>query len=199
MPEQERFTRKQSRPKRAKKRQADAAPDRGGRDERTSNYEQALINYLQERIKPGLNRGAIPLLARSIAKDIANGGSEQKLAGYLQERIKPGLNSGAIPVLARSIARDLLAHQGSTNGGPESHAEDEQRGGDETPLDFEAEMHDLQAELGDDWIVRFSVWRDDAWLTAETTDGGQHVEAPTASVLMKAAKLLDRRGGRSSD
>ena len=28
--------------------------------------EQELAEYLQERIKPGLNRGAIPLLARSI-------------------------------------------------------------------------------------------------------------------------------------
>ena len=36
-----------------------------------TQYEQELAGYLQERIKPGLNRGAIPLLARSIAKEIA--------------------------------------------------------------------------------------------------------------------------------
>jgi hypothetical protein len=34
-------------------------------------YEKDLASYLQERIKPGLSRSAIPLLARSIAKDIA--------------------------------------------------------------------------------------------------------------------------------
>jgi hypothetical protein len=33
--------------------------------------EQELASYLEERIKPGLNRGAIPLLARSIAREIA--------------------------------------------------------------------------------------------------------------------------------
>jgi hypothetical protein len=66
-------------------------------------------------------------------------------------------------------------------------------------IDFEAEMRDLQAELGDDWIVRFPVWSDQASLTAERTDGSQHVEATTAGVLMKAAKLLKKRGGRSSD
>ena len=207
MPEQERFTRKQSRRKRDKQSQADASPDRNGREDGGSNYEQALADYLQERIRPGLNPGAIPMLARSIAKDIANGGSERKLADYLQKRIKPGLNRGAIPLLARSIAKDLLT--GSTNGGPDHQAEakqakpkDEprgaQRGGDESPMDFEEEMHDLQDELGEDWILSFSVSNGDAWLTAEKTDGTQHVEAPTASVLVKAAKLLNKRGGRSS-
>ena len=33
--------------------------------------EQELASYLEERIKPGLNRGSIPLLARSIAREIA--------------------------------------------------------------------------------------------------------------------------------
>ena len=200
MPEQERFTRKQSRPKRKKQAQADAAPDRNGHDDRGANYEQALADYLQERIKPGLNPGAIPMLSRSIAKEIANGGSERKLADYLQKRIKPGLNRGAIPLLARSIAKDLLT--GSANGGPKEEKKapkPEPRGEDDGAVDFEAEMHDLQSEIGDDWIVSFSVWGEDAWLTAEKTDGSQHVEAPSASVLVKATKLLNRRGGRSSD
>jgi hypothetical protein len=43
-----------------------------GHDEEVASYEQELAGYLQERIKPGLNRGAIPLLARSIAKEIAH-------------------------------------------------------------------------------------------------------------------------------
>jgi|SRR4051794_33824964 hypothetical protein len=194
MPEQERFVRKQGRSK-----------DRSRRKDGGSNYEQALIDYLQERIRPGLNRGAIPLLARSIAKDLANGGSEERLARYLQKRIKPGLNRGATPVLARSIAHDLLS--GSANGGPQHDGEDDGDGrengkgkdrGDDAAMDFETEMHDLQAELGEDWLLRFSVFNGDAWLTAEKADGSQHVEATTASVLVKAARLLDRRGGRSS-
>ena len=37
----------------------------------SATYEEELAEYLQERIKPNLNRGSIPLLARSIAKDLA--------------------------------------------------------------------------------------------------------------------------------
>ena len=37
-------------------------------DDEVASYEQELASYLQERIRPGLNRGAIPLLTRSIAK-----------------------------------------------------------------------------------------------------------------------------------
>jgi hypothetical protein len=33
--------------------------------------EEELASYLEERIKPGLNRGSIPMLARSIAAEIA--------------------------------------------------------------------------------------------------------------------------------
>src|SRR4051812_5888330 len=44
--------------------------DNGGREEAAVD-EQELASYLEERIKPGLNRGAIPLLARSIAREIA--------------------------------------------------------------------------------------------------------------------------------
>jgi hypothetical protein len=68
----------------------------------------------------------------------------------------------------------------------------------EAPPDFEAEMHELRAELGEDWIQRFSVQGDDAWLTAEKDDGSQRVEAPTAAVLVEAAELLKEGGGRST-
>ena len=66
------------------------------------------------------------------------------------------------------------------------------------PPDFEADMHELQAELGEDWIVRFSVQGDEAWLTAEKDDGSQHVEAPTAEALFDAVELINESGGRSS-
>src|ERR1044072_2088222 len=76
---------------------------------------------------------------------------EQELADYLQERIKPGLNSGAIPLLARSIAKQI-AHRGH----PSDQADDEPGAGSDAPPDFEADMHELQEELGKDWILRFS-------------------------------------------
>jgi hypothetical protein len=122
---------------------------------------------------------------------------EAELAGYLQERIKPGLNSGAIPLLARSIAKEI-AHRQHPDGPPATAEEAEEAGaGDEAPPDFEADMHDLQAELGEDWILRFSVQGDDAWLTAEKEDGSQRVEAPTAAVLSEVVGLLNEGGGRS--
>jgi hypothetical protein len=123
---------------------------------------------------------------------------EQELAGYLQERIKPGLNRGAIPLLARSIAKEI-AHREHPNGASDdAEADDEDSAESEAPPDFEADMHELQAELGDDWVLRFSVQGDDAWLTAEKDDGSQHVEAPTASVLHEAVELLNEGGGRST-
>jgi hypothetical protein len=106
---------------------------------------------------------------------------EKELAGYLQERIKPGLNSGAIPLLARSIAH-AIAQREHPGGG--SGEQDEKGGGEEAP-DFEADMRDLQRELGDDWILRFSVHGDDAWLTAEKEDGSEKVEAESAEELLK--------------
>jgi hypothetical protein len=125
---------------------------------------------------------------------------EQELAGYLQERIKPGLNAGAIPLLARSIAREIARreHTDGASEGAEADGEDEQSSESEAPPDFEADMHELQAELGEDWILRFSVQGDDAWLTAEKDDRSQRLEAQTASVLLEAVELLDEGGGRSS-
>lgn len=130
---------------------------------------------------------------------------EQELAGYLQERIKPGLNSGSIPLLARSIAKDI-AHREHPGGVAEDRDEDDELDVDsddeagaqgEASPDFEDEMHELQAELGEDWILRFSVHGDDAWLTAEKDDGSQRVEAPTAAVIVEAVELLDEGNGRS--
>ena len=67
--------------------QQDADPGTGQKrpEEEVASYEQELASYLQQRIKPGLNSGAIPLLARSIAKEIArreppNGASEDATA-----------------------------------------------------------------------------------------------------------------------
>jgi hypothetical protein len=57
-------------------------------------------------------------------------------------------------------------------------------------------MRDLQANLGDDWILRVSIQGDDAWLTAEKDDGTQRVEARAAAVVAEVVELLNERGGR---
>jgi hypothetical protein len=120
---------------------------------------------------------------------------ETELAQYLQERIKPGLTSSAIPLMARSIAKEIAHRESPTNGPEDPDAEDGQEA-DGSP-DFEADMHELQAELGNDWILRFSVQGERGWLTAEKEDGSQRLEAPNAQVLMDAVQLLDEGGGRS--
>jgi hypothetical protein len=133
-------------------------------DADTDGYEQALAQYQRE------------------------------LADYLQERIKPGLNAGAIPPLARSIARDIAAREP-----PEARDDGEattDRGapteGEAPAPDFEADMHDLQAEFGPDWIVRFSVHGNDGWLTAEKQDASQHVEAPDAEGLVRMVQAVNQ-------
>jgi hypothetical protein len=120
---------------------------------------------------------------------------EEELADYLQERIKPGLNRGAIPLLARSIAKHIAHREQPSGGSQEGHDEDGAES-EEAP-DFEADMHELQADLGEDWILRFSVHGDDAWLTAEKDDGSQRVEAATASELLEEFDRLNEGSGRS--
>jgi hypothetical protein len=107
---------------------------------------------------------------------------EKQLASYLQERIKPGLSRGAIPLLARSIAKEITRReppeQIEGKGAPDA--------GDGPAPDFEADMHELQAELGEDWILSFSVHGQDGWLAAEKQDSSQRIEAETADELLKA-------------
>lgn len=132
-------------------------------------------------------------MAKQQEDDVAR--YEQELADYLQERLKPNLNSGTIPLVARSIAKEI-AHREHPLGAPNG-AKAENGDSAESP-DFEADMHELQSELGKDWIVSFSVHGDDAWLTAHKDDGSQRVEAQTATVLSQAVELLNADGGRSS-
>jgi hypothetical protein len=163
MAEQQPAAREQSRskPDDEHEHDADTGTGQNGHDEDVARYEQELAGYLQERIKPGLNSGAIPLLARSIAKEIAHGEHPHPAADDAEVADEPSAESDAAP-------------------------------------DFEADMHELQAELGEEWILSFSVQGDDAWLTAKTHDGSQRVEAPTADVLTQAVALLNKGGGRSS-
>jgi hypothetical protein len=153
----------------------------------TGTYEQELAGYLQERIKPGLNRGAIPLLARSIAKELAHW--EHPNGGSQKEEEEP-----------EAEADEELEDESQEEPEAESEAESESESDEESDdqSDFEADMREFQEELGEDWILRFSVQGEDAWLTAEKEDGSQRVEAPTASVLAKVVKQLNEHGGRSS-
>lgn len=116
------------------------------------------------------------------------GDYEQELARYLQERIKPNLSRSTIPLLARSIAKDLAKRQR-----PESSDQDDDGAGADA-TDFERDMHELQAELGDEWVLRFSVSGDDDWLTAERKDRSQRIEAENAEGLMRVIVAIDEAG-----
>lgn len=129
-----------------------------------------------------------PVEVEGSGPDGAQGGSEEELARYLQERIKPNLNRSAIPLLARSIAKDLAKRQR-----PESSEQSDGAAEGEAP-DFEREMHELQAELGDEWILRFSVSGGDGWLTAERKDASQRVEAENAAGLVRVIEAIDEAG-----
>jgi hypothetical protein len=116
----------------------------------------------------------------------APGEYEEGLARLLERRIKPNLSRSTIPLMARSIAREIARRQppGTPEAGPSSS-------GDGPAPDFEADMHELQAELGEDWILRFSVHGEDGWLTAEQQDSSQRVEAPDASGLLTIIEAIN--------
>jgi hypothetical protein len=224
-----------------------------GREEKVAKYEKELAGYLQERIKPGLNRGAIPLLARSIAKEIAHREHPNGAFDDAEAEGEPSADANGQPDAGAADQPTADADQPAADADddqaePEAEADDDEPRADEddepsadaddqpeadadddepsaeeddepsaeeddepsadaddessaesgaTP-DFEADMHDFQAKLGEDWIVHFSVHGDDGWLTAEKEDGSQRLEAQTASVLAEAVELLNKGGGRSS-
>jgi hypothetical protein len=115
---------------------------------------------------------------------------EKELARYLQARIKPGLSRSAIPLMARSIAKEIAAQEPPEQIGGSDVPE---AGGGPAP-DFEADMHELQARLGDDWILRFSVHGENGRLTAEKQDSSQRVEAARAEQLVRIVEAMDREG-----
>ena len=98
--------------------------------------------------------------------------------------------------MARSIAKEIARREPpeSPEGQGGAEGEPPEEGG--KPPDFEAEMHELQAELGEDWVLRFSVQGDDAWLTAEKPGEDQRVEAPDAQGLLSIVEAINEGGGR---
>ena len=121
---------------------------------------------------------------------------ETQLAQYLQKKIKPGLSSSTIPLVARSIAKEIARREPPEPPEGQAAAEGERPEGGGNPPDFEAEMHELQAELGEDWVLRFSVQGGDAWLTAEKRGEDQRVEAPDAQGLVPIVEAINAGGGR---
>jgi hypothetical protein len=196
MAKEQPVARKESRPKRDKQQDADSGKDQNGREDAVARYEQELAGYLQERIKPGLNSGAIPLLARSIAKEIAHREPPDGGPREAAEDDEPSAE-GEEPSAKTDDEPSAEADEEAGADADDEQEDDEQEAEGESPADFEADMHELQSELGEDWILRFSVQGDDAWLTAEKDDGSQRVEAPTAAVLSEVVGLLNEGGGRS--
>jgi hypothetical protein len=206
---QQPVARKQPRSKRDKPQETKSDHGQNGHDDQLASYEEELAGYLQERIKPGLNSGAIPLLARSIAKEIAHREppsdlSEEGDAEGESRAEADDETTGEAEDEPTGEAEDEPTGEAEDEDGaeaedePSADADEDDSAESEAQAGFEADMHDLQAELGEDWILRFSVQGEDAWLTAEKDDGSQRVEAPTAAVLTEAVGLLNERGGRSA-
>ena len=217
----------------AKQQKADPGAGQNGHEEEVAKYEQELAAYLQERIKPGLNSGAIPLVARSIAKAIAHrehpkdasedaAGDDEPSAEADDEPSaevddepsaevddEPSAEvddepSAEVDDEPSAEADDEPSAEADdepsaeADDEPSAEADDEPSAESEAPPDFETDMHELQAQLGEDWILRFSVLGDEGWLTAEKDDGSQRLEAQTAAVLLEAVDLLNENGGRST-
>ncbi len=234
MAKQSTTTRKQAGSQRRTKPKAESAPSRNGQD--VSSFEQELAEYLQDRIKPGLNSGAIPLLARSIAKDIARrqssedaeNGDDADGASTEAEADEDQVQAEADDTEVEETEDDYTEaeaddddaeadddEEAEADDDTEAEADDDyDEADDDTEAaadddyededaaetngngsnDFEAAMRELQGELGDDWILRFSVQGDESWLTAEKDDGSQRVQAATASVLSEVVELLNEDG-----
>jgi len=238
MAKQSTTSRKQAGSQRPKKRNAASAPSQNGQD--ASSFEQELAEYLQERIKPGLNSGAIPMLARSIAKDIARRQSSEDAengddadstdAEADEDQVQAEADDTEVEETEDDYTEaeaddddaeadddeeaeadddteaeaddDYDEADDDTEAAADDDYEDEDESEDEDSAetngngstDFETAMRELQGELGEDWILRFSVQGDESWLTAEKDDGSQRVQAATASVLSEVVELLNEDG-----
>jgi hypothetical protein len=194
MANQKSATASRARFKRNRRKRADRGTSQHGNGGEAATYEQELAHYLQERIKPGLNRGSIALQARSIAKEIAHRRPDE-------DADVAGDPSNEEHYEVRGEADSDVSGEADDDEEEDVEAEaadvfsNEEDGNDRS---LEDEMRDLQANLGDDWILRVSVQGEHAWLTAEKDDRSQRVEAPAAHVLAEVVVLLKERGGRGS-
>jgi len=164
-------------------RQAGRGESQNGDGEAAATDDQQLAHYLQERKKPGLSPGALRLLARAVTKGAAHRRprEDSDAAGEASGQEDDDVREEVDDDDARGEANDDFSDE---EGADERSLEDEMRG--------------LQANLGDDWILRVCVQGDYAWLTAEKDDGSQRVEAPAADLLAEVVALLNESGDRSS-
>ena len=206
MANQKSATANRARFKRDGGKRADRGTGQHGNGNEAESYEQELAHYLQERIKPGLNRGSIALLARSIAKEIAQRRPDEgaDVAREPSNEDDDDVHGEADSDVSYGEDDDVRSEADDEFDDDEEddvHAEaadvfsNEEDG---NGASLEDEMRDLQANLGDDWILRVSIQGEHAWLTAEKDDGSQRVEAPAAHVLAEVVGLLKERGGRAS-
>jgi hypothetical protein len=207
MANQKSATAHRARFKRDGRKRADRGTSQQGNGNEAATYEQELAHYLQERIKAGLNRGSTALLARSIAKEIAHRRPDEDadVAGEPSNEEKDDVRGEADSDVSDGEDDDV---RGEADDEFDEDEEDDdvqaeaadvfsnEEDGNEGSL--EDEMRDLQANLGDDWILRVSIQGEHAWLTAEKDDGSQHVEAPAADLLAEVVALLNESGDRSS-
>ena len=161
---QQATAREQSRSKRDKP-EADSDTGTNGRDDEVASYEKELAGYLQERIRPGLNRGSIPLLARSIAKEIAhrerpNGASDDAdVEDKHSAEAEDDEQAEADEEYSAEAEEDEQAEvdgedsaeadddQAEADGEDSAEADDEESAEREAAVSaFEDEMHELQAD-----------------------------------------------------
>jgi hypothetical protein len=162
-------------------RQAGRGASQNGDGEAAATDDQQLAHHLQERIKPGLSAGALRLLARAVTNRAAHR--------------RPGEDSDAAGEASGQEVDDVHEEvDDDADGEADEDFSDEE---DEAKRSLQDEMRGLQANLGDDWILRVCVQGDYAWLTAEKDDGSQRVEAPDADLLAEAVALLNESGDRS--
>jgi len=161
-------------------RQAGRGASQNGDGEAAATDDQRLAHYLQERIKPGLSPGALRLLARAVTK-----GAARRRRGEDSDAAGEEVDDDD----ARGEADEDFDDEG--RGEANDDFSDEE---DEEERSLEDEMRGLQANLGDDWILRVCVQGDYAWLTAEKDDGSQRVEAPDADLLAEVVALLNESG-----
>ena len=154
--------------------------------------------------------------ARSIAKDISRREPPQAPDGedsqaHEEQRREDAQADEEQPDLAPDEQSDRQADEEQppnveANEESDARADEEQPGpeadeqsdarADEEQSDFEANMYELQADLGEEWVLHFSVQGDDGWLTAEKQDGRQRIEAPDAQRLVTIIDAIDECGGR---
>jgi hypothetical protein len=96
----------------------------------------------------------------------------------------------------RKVEADEEPNARAAEQQPNPEVEQSDARADEEQSDFEANMYELQADLGEEWILHFSVQGDDGWLTAERQDGTQRVEAPDAQRLVTIIDAIVECGGR---